>query len=235
MKETMHQEAQDETQQDEHELVALDAAGRLEWAVRNFAPHAVATSSFGADSAVLLHLIAQHAPGLPVYFINTGFLFGETLSYRQRLEDRLGISIIELRPKHSRAEFLAREGALYRTDPDRCCRVNKVEVLQEALRDTACWISGLRGDRSNDRADTRVLEMRGNGLYKLHPIFDWSRSRVETYLEDHDLPRNPLAGQGFTSIGCEPCTAKPLEGRDDRSGRWVGHQKVECGIHDLFQ
>lgn len=224
----------DEIQRKEHELAAMDAPERLEWAVRNFAPHAVATSSFGADSAVLLHLIAQHAPGLPVYFINTGFLFGETLTYRQRLEDRLGLSIIELRPSHSRAEFLGREGALYHTDPDRCCRINKVDVLQEALRGAACWISGLRGDRSEDWAGTRVLEMRGNGLYKLHPIFDWSRSRVNRYLETHDLPRHSLGEVGYTSIGCEPCTQRPLEGRDGRSGRWVGHQKIDCGIHDLF-
>ena len=224
-----------EIERNEQELTALNAPERLEWAFRKFAPQAVATSSFGAESAVLLHLIAQHAPRLPVVFINTGFLFGETLTYRQRLENRLGLSIIEFRPPHSRAEFLAREGEMYRDDPDGCCRINKVEVLQGALRGTACWISGLRRDQSESRAGTRVLEMRAGGVYKVHPIFDWSHSRVQSYQEVHDLPRHPMAELGYTSIGCEPCTQRPLEGQDSRSGRWAGHQKIDCGIHDLFQ
>ena len=218
-------------QQSEAQLSAMTAAERLTWAVGEFGEQVLATSSFGADSAVLLHLLAQQAPNLPVYFINTGFLFAETLDYQARLTQRLGTPLRELRPEPFGPDFVAQYGELYRTDANACCQSNKVAVLARALEGAACWISGLRRDQSDSRKSTPFLQRRADGLYKLHPLADWTQPQVTTYMRQHKLPLHPLAVQGYTSIGCQPCTAKPLPGADERSGRWAGQDKTECGLH----
>lgn len=215
-------------------LEAMDAAERIAWAVKRFGPGTVATSSFGADSVVLLHLIACTAPELPVYFLDTGFLFAETLRFKARLEAALGLAVREWRPPLAAAAFVARHGELYRSDPDRCCALNKVAVLERALQGATCWISGIRRDQAPTRTGTPVLERRADGLHKLNPLFDWDAARVRRYVTQHRLPVHPLAEAGYTSIGCWPCTAPPRPGENARSGRWQGREKTECGIHHLF-
>ncbi|MDH4122222.1 MAG: phosphoadenylyl-sulfate reductase [Deltaproteobacteria bacterium] len=214
-------------------LQAMTAEERVAWAVERFGTKAVATSSFGADSSVLLHVISRAAPGLRVAFINTGFLFPDTLAYRARLEEKLGVNIVELQPEIPREEFLAKHGELYRTDPDACCWWNKVRVMQKALEGVDCWVNGLRRDQSQRRADTQVVEIRVNGVVKVHPLFDWSQQRVQEYMRAHKLPIHQLAALGYTSIGCEPCTKRPEPGTDPRGGRWAGTGKTECGLHTM--
>jgi phosphoadenosine phosphosulfate reductase len=195
----------------------------------------VATSSFVADSAVLLHLISRVAPRLPVIVLNTGFLFPETLEYKDQLQRMLGLNLREVTPLVTREQFLARHGPVYRSNPDFCCGRNKVEPMRRALAGVECWISGVRRDQTSARARLPVLERQNDGLYKLNPIIDWDQQRVREYAARHGLPEHPLAAEGYCSIGCEPCTAKPRPGGDSRSGRWPGHAKTECGIHFLFE
>lgn len=215
------------------ELGFLEAGNRIAWAVERFGERMALTSSFGAQSAVLLHLATRVAPRIPVYFINTGFLFRETLDFKAELEAALGLAIQEFRPRISRAELLRAHGRLYASDPDACCRINKVDVLQSAIADVDCWISGVRQAQAASRENKAVLEQRKDGRFKLHPLVDWPDEWVADYLRRYDLPVHPLAEQGYASIGCEPCTAKPTLGGDARSGRWAGTTKTECGIHDL--
>lgn len=217
------------------EFELLSAEERIARAVRHWPDTTVATSSFGADSAVLLHLISQTAPRLPVIVLNTGFLFPETLEYMERLQRLLDLNIREVTPLMPREEFLARHGPVYRSNPDFCCGCNKVEPMRRALAGVTCWISGVRRDQTSARARLPVLERQNDGLYKLNPMIDWDQNQVREYIARHGLPEHPLAAEGYRSIGCEPCTAKPRPDGDARSGRWPGHAKTECGIHFLFE
>jgi phosphoadenosine phosphosulfate reductase len=217
------------------EFEPLSAEERIARAVRYLPETTVATSSFGADSAVLLHLISRVAPRLPVIVLNTGFLFPETLEYKDQLQRMLGLNLREVTPLVTREQFLARHGPVYRSNPDFCCGRNKVEPMRRALAGVECWISGVRRDQTSARARLPVLERQNDGLYKLNPIIDWDQQRVREYAARHGLPEHPLAAEGYCSIGCEPCTAKPRPGGDSRSGRWPGHAKTECGIHFLFE
>lgn len=216
-------------------LQRLSAEERIVWAVQRFPQSTVASSSFGADSAVLLHLISRVAPRLPIVFLNTGFLFPETHDYKARLEHLLDLNIREVRPALEREAFLDRHGPVYRSNPDFCCGCNKVEPMQRALAGVECWIAGVRANQTAQRARMSTLERQADGLHKLHPILDWETERVLEYAQRHRLPAHPLVAEGYGSIGCEPCTAKPQAGGDARSGRWAGRAKTECGIHYLFE
>lgn len=222
-------------------LEKLSAGQRIAWAADRYGEGVIATSSFGRESAVLLHLISINAPALPIIFLDTGFLFKETMEFKEELKERLNLNIREVRPQIERDCFVEKYGPIYRDDPDFCCGCNKSEPMKRALEGVGCWISGLRRDQSPLRANLGVIEESEGGgpshsprsvsRLNLYPLIDWPRERLEEYLERHGLPRHPLAGQGYTSIGCEPCTSRPSEGGDARSGRWAGHEKTECGIH----
>lgn len=206
---------------------------RIAWAYSRFPGETVASTSFGIDSVVLLHLISRAAPGIPVVFVNTGFHFPETLEYKTRLATELGLVVREVRPLASNEAFLARHGRKFETDPNFCCWHNKVEPMERALQGVRCWITGLRRDQGPTRAQVPLLELQPNGLHKLNPIADWDHIRLADYRRQHALPEHPLAQRGYTSVGCEPCTVPPLNLSDRRSGRWAGHEKIECGIHGL--
>jgi phosphoadenosine phosphosulfate reductase len=192
------------------------------------------SSSFGAESACLLSLASQVKPGIPVIFINTGFLFPETLAFRDALAARLKLNIVEVGPVMDHATFLKEHGRLYETDPDRCCEINKVEPLKRALKGLRCWMSGVRGDQTAYRTGMRFVEMKGDDFYKISPLLGWNAKQVFEYLKSEGLPLHPLWEKGYASIGCEPCTAVPGDPDDPRSGRWKGKNKTECGIHTFL-
>ena len=214
---------------EQNKLAGMDAADRIRWAVKTFPGGVAATSSFGAESAVLLHLIRQAAPDVPVLFINTGYLFPETLAFKNRLAGLLGLGVREAAPLPGSPVFSGE--ALYKTDPDRCCAIHKVDPLRRALEGWKVWITGVRADQTETRARMGLLEERSVGVYKLNPILDWNQEQVNRCLGDHNLPLHPLTALGYTSLGCQPCTAPPRPGEDGRSGRWAGLEKKECGIH----
>ncbi|GGI02656.1 phosphoadenylyl-sulfate reductase [Egicoccus halophilus] len=207
----------------------------LEWAA-GVVPRFVVTSSFGAESAVLLHLLSRVAPEVPVLFLDTGLHFDETLRFRADLARRLGLSVVDLRPERSVAQQALRHGdALWSRDPDACCAMRKTTPLRTALHSFDGWATGVRRSQTPERAATPVVEARehdGRWLVKVAPLVTWDDDRVDAYLREHDLPHHPLADQGYPSIGCAPCTARVAPGQDPRAGRWAGFDgKTECGIH----
>lgn len=204
----------------------------LRWAWETFAPNVACSSSFQTQSVPLLHIIAQVCPDMPVLFIDTGFHFPETLTFRDTLQAQFGLNIQILRPTVTQSELLQQYGeALYRRDPDLCCYINKVQPLDWALKRMRAWISGVRRDQTQTREALPVLERQPNGLLRIHPLLNWTKADVKAYREAHALPRHPLEALGYTSIGCAPCTRPVFSGEDDRAGRWAGSDKKECGLH----
>lgn len=216
------------------QLEGKPAAQILAWAA-GVVPRFVATSSFGVEAGVLLHLLSTVAPQVPVVFLDTGFHFDETLEHRRRLAAELGLTVIDLRPDLSVAGQASRYGeALHRRDPEACCRMRKTVPLRRALASYDGWATGVRRVQTPERAATPVVEARhhdGRWLVKVSPLAAWSDADVQAYLERHDVPRHPLAAQGYRSIGCAPCTRPVADGQDPRSGRWAGTGKTECGLH----
>jgi phosphoadenosine phosphosulfate reductase len=192
-------------------------------------------SSFGAESAVLLHLVAGIDRNLPVIFLETHKHFAETLAYRDTLVERLGLTnllIVAADP----AELAARDdtGLRWSFDPDGCCDLRKVQPLARALAGFDASITGRKGFQSSTRAGLPRFEIDrtdAQGRLKINPLASWSPETIEAYFETHDLPRHPLVAEGYPSVGCSPCTSKVMPGEDPRSGRWKGWDKTECGIH----
>jgi phosphoadenosine phosphosulfate reductase len=206
------------------ELVALLA--------RDVAPGRTAlVTSFGAESAVLLHMVAGIDRALPVVFVDTLRLFPETLAYRDALVARLGLADVRtVSPAPADEDRLDPLGALFATDPDACCGFRKVEPLARALEPFGAWISGRKRYQATTRTALQAFEADGTRL-KLNPLAEWSAPDLLTYLRTHDLPPHPLVARGYPSIGCTPCTTPVAEGEDPRAGRWRGQGKTECGIH----
>jgi phosphoadenosine phosphosulfate reductase len=199
--------------------------------IREFPGRIALASSFGAESAVLLHMASTIDPGLPVIFLNTGKLFDETLRYRDDLVARLGLTgVIEAKPSNAWLSEVDPSGRLWRFDPDLCCRIRKVAPMETALKNFDAWITGRKRMHGGQRTGIDSIEA-ADGRIKINPLADWSRGRIEAYLDRENLPRHPLEAEGFPSIGCVPCTARPQPGSDVRSGRWAGQAKTECGIH----
>ena len=189
-------------------------------------------SSFGAESAVLLHLAAQVSPAIPVLFLDTGMLFGQTLDYRRQLAAGLGLSDVrDLRPAYPDLAVTDPKSDLWRTDTDGCCHIRKVLPLDRALAGFDGWITGRKRFHGGDRLRLPVVE-ESDGKLKFNPLANWSKDELDAYVVEHDLPAHPLVAQGFPSVGCWPCT-KPVDdpNADVRAGRWAGQDKTECGIH----
>lgn len=204
---------------------------RLAFAVETFGEGLLFTSSFGAQSGVLLHLWSEIARDLPVVFIDTGFMFPETLAYRDTLVDRLGLRLHVLQPDIANAEFVARYGDdIQRNDPDLCCGLNKVAPLAPLREAATGWVSGLRRDQSHTRERVRILE-RDDHLVRVHPLATFTKDDVAAYLAAHGIPEHPLAKRRYLSIGCAPCTRAVMDGEDERAGRWGWTNKTECGLH----
>jgi phosphoadenosine phosphosulfate reductase len=206
------------------------------WAVETFGNDVALSSSFQQQSLALLHIASRVVPSLPVFFVDTGYHFAETLSFKEDLARRLWLNVIDLRPEVPQEEQDARYGPeLWRRDPDLCCYLNKVQPMQQALRKCRAWITGIRRDQSARRADAQAVEYRDDGLVKVNPLVNWTRQDVWRYIEFHSLPPHPLYRQGYRSIGCAPCTRAVTASEDERAGRWSGTGKNECGLHTVFR
>ena len=199
------------------------------------AGRAAVVSSFGAESAVLLHLVAQIDPDTAVVFLDTGKHFPETLHYRDELVARLGLRNLQvLTPA---ADVLAARdgnGLRWSYDPDGCCEIRKVQPLALAMAGFDAAITGRKAFQAASRAGLPRFELDSSdavGRLKLNPLIDWSAADIAAYFTTHDLPPHPLVAQGYPSIGCSPCTSRVAPGEDPRSGRWKGWDKTECGIH----
>ena len=196
-----------------------------------FAGRFAVVSSFGADSAMLLALVAEIDRSVPVLFLETGMHFPETLAYRDALTRRLGLlDVRDIRPDPVELSRADPQGELHRWIPDDCCHVRKVAPLERALAGFDAWASGRRRQQSRTRAALPFVEQEG-GRQKFNPLADWPTQRILDELARRDLPRHPLTGRGYPSIGCAPCTRPVKPGEDARAGRWAGLDKVECGIH----
>ena len=188
-------------------------------------------SSFGTESAALLQVMADVDPAIPVIFLDTGWLFEETLAYRDRLVEALGLR--DVRSVKPLAETLAREDRereLWFSDPDACCRIRKVEPLARALKPFTAWINGRKRFQGGLRAAMAVVEQDGERL-KFNPFANVSQQEIEAIFRTANLPPHPLAASGFLSVGCMPCTSRTAAGEEARAGRWRGRSKTECGIH----
>ena len=211
---------------------ALDAEEAIALAVNElFVGRVALVSSFGAESAVLLHLLSEVDRGVPVIFLDTGRLFAETLEYRSGLVARLGLTDVRsVTPNAERLRQSDPHRALWMTDPDLCCRVRKTEPLARALEGFDAWFTGRKRFQNSVRAGLRLFEADGERI-KINPLADWGADDLRAYMERHDLPAHPLVKRGYPSIGCEPCTSRVTPGEDARAGRWRGSEKIECGIH----
>lgn len=197
----------------------------------NMLGDAAIVSSFGAESAVLLHLIGGIDRSVPVLFLETGKHFPETLAYRDLLVERIGLTDLRnITPDSANLAKKDETGLRWSYDPDGCCEIRKVIPLKAALAPFDAQFSGRKAFQSSTRAALPRFEIEG-GRLKVNPLADWNKDRLDAYMAEHDLPSHPLVEQGYPSIGCAPCTSKVLPGEDARSGRWKGWDKVECGIH----
>lgn len=211
-------------------LSRLDGKALIAAAIAAFPGRLAVTSSFGAESAVLLDLVAQVDPGLPVIFLDTGELFDETVEYRAMLQARLGLTnVVVVRPTDAERQD-AEE--LWQTDADRCCQLRKVLPLARAVALYDALIDGRKQAHGFDREALPTVQQAG-GKVKISPLATWSEEQVEAAFLDRRLPRHPLLAQGYRSIGCWPCTRPTKPGESARAGRWAGSAKTECGIHTV--
>jgi phosphoadenosine phosphosulfate reductase len=216
----------------EDKFARVKASSLLRLAIEDLFPGRIAlVSSFGADSAALLHMVAGVDPRTPVVFIDTGRHFPETLAYRDELCARLGLeNVVVAEPDAATLAIEDPERFLFAGDPDRCCEIRKVLPLAKALEGYEAWITGRKGFQSATRARAPLFEAEGERV-KVNPLVGWSASDILAYIRDAGLPPHPLIAKGYPSIGCAPCTSAVRPGEDLRAGRWRGRGKIECGIH----
>ncbi len=202
-------------------------------AIRNqFLGDITLSSSFGADSAVLLHMVSEIAPDLPVLFLDTDRHFFQTLQYRDELAKRFGLTnVVNLKADAGEAANEDAKNTLWRTNPDQCCDLRKVRPLNRLMEGYGAWISGRKRHQAKTRANLPIVEWDGKH-FKVNPLAAWTQADLDAYFAAHDLPPHPLVEQGFPSIGCFTCTKPVEQGADARSGRWADSEKVECGIHN---
>lgn len=205
--------------------------GVIDGALKFFGRRFALVSSFGAESAVLLHIAAQVSKDIPVLFLDTGKLFGETKRYRDRLIEELGLNDVRtLTPDVNDLNAKDPKGGLWTTDTNACCYIRKVVPLDTALQGFEGWASGRKRFQGGVRSLLPHFEA-SDGRVKVNPLAFWSKDDVVAYREENNLPQHPLVSQGFASIGCMPCTDPVKEGESERAGRWRGQTKTECGIH----
>jgi phosphoadenosine phosphosulfate reductase len=195
----------------------------IRWAVETFHPYLCLSASMG--DTVLIDLAHKVEPSIEVVFIDTGYHFPETMETMEAVRRRYGLNLRVM-------TVAPHDEELWRVDPENCCSAVKVGQLDRALQGKLAWMSGLRRDEAETRANAPIVGRDVRGLIKINPIAQWNDADVDGYIADHDLVLNPLLLQGYTSIGCMPCTSKPTDPSDPRSGRWAGQGKTECGLHD---
>jgi phosphoadenosine phosphosulfate reductase len=213
------------------ELDGASAQDLLRWTDENFGGNYVVASNM--QDAVLIDLAAKVRSGVDVLFLDTGYHFVETIGTRDAVEAVYDINIVNVTPEHTVAEQDALLGKnLFARDPNECCRLRKVAPLGKALRGYSAWVTGLRRVEAPTRANAPLISWdKAFGLVKINPLAAWTDKDMQHYIDTNDVLVNPLVYEGYPSIGCAPCTAKPVEGADPRSGRWQGLSKTECGLH----
>jgi phosphoadenosine phosphosulfate reductase len=218
------------------ESAALESATPqqvLQWAVERYAPKFTMATAFGPEGMTLIHMLAEIAPETPIFNLDTGYQFAETLELREQIKRRYGIEVEMKRPKLSVEDYeRVNGGPVYKHDPNRCCAERKLNVLREAAVGWSAWASAIRRDQSPDRAVAPIVAWdKKFGLVKVSPLANWTKKQVWALIAKEDIPYNPLHDQGYTSIGCQPCTRSIMPGEDERAGRWSGFAKKECGLH----
>lgn len=226
------------------EVELAEASARLEqatpeeilrWTVERFAPRFTMATAFGPEGMILIHMLAEIAPQTPIFNLDTGYQFEETLELRRKVQERYGIDVELKRPSTTVAEYEALHGGpVYKTNPNQCCADRKLAVLKAAVVGMHAWASAIRRDQTPDRAQSPIVGWdKKYSLVKVSPLANWSKKDVWKKITDHDIPYNPLHDKGYPSIGCWPCTRAVLLGEDERAGRWSGTAKTECGLHSL--
>lgn len=226
----------DRLNRDWSELTAQELLTRV-MSPNAFVKNPVLVSSFGADSSVLLHMLSVSKPAAAVVFLDTGFHFSETIAYKNALIGRLKLTSVRVASVDPIAAKRAdAQKRLHLSNPDGCCHLRKVSVLDRHLRMNDAWISGQRRSQSSTRENVGRVEVdSARGKLKFNPLANWSDGDIAAYKAINDLPEHPLTGRGYPSIGCMPCTTAVEEGEDTRAGRWRGQQKLECGLHNRPQ
>lgn len=190
------------------------------------------TSSFQSHSLVLLHILSRIDKTIPVYFINTGYHFPETVRFRDQVTEMFGLNMVDLKPEVPKFMQRDPEGRLlFASDPDHCCYLNKTQPMDAILMANDIWINGVRADQSAVRAAMKVEQPAKHGCTRFHPMLDWNAKMIWQYQKEYNLPHHPLEEKGYISIGCEPCTRKLDPEMQEREARWFGMNKVECGLH----
>ncbi|MFQ5878444.1 MAG: phosphoadenylyl-sulfate reductase [Acidobacteriota bacterium] len=205
----------------------------LRWGIETFRGGITLACSFGAEDVALVDMVARIDPSVPIFYLDTGYLFPETLEVRDRIVERYGIRPMAVRPRLSIERQADMHGPdLYARRPDLCCTIRKVEPLRRHLEQFRAWITGIRRDQAPTRANARTVEWdRIFGLVKLNPLAPWRSEQVWAYIRSHDVPYNVLHERDYPSIGCWPCTRPVRPGEDPRAGRWADFPKQECGLH----
>ena len=198
---------------------------RIAHILNKYKSKALVTTSFGTTSVLLLHMMSRIKPDFPIHFVDTGFLFPETHVYKDELIRRFGLNIITHQASFELNQK-SRHSELWKSDPDLCCTYNKIQPVESILDNYQVWISGLIGYQNSFRTGLDILQER-KGMFRFYPLIDWTESQVNEYIDFFELPRHPLEGMGFSSVGCTHCTSKG----ENRDGRWSGTDKTECGLH----
>ncbi len=224
-----------ELKQKSGELESATPREILQWAVKEFAPRFTMATAFGPEGLTIIHMLAEIAPDTPIFNLETGYQFQETLELRERVKERYGIEVELKKPELSVEEYEQLHGGpLYKTQPDQCCKDRKIKLLHDATQGMHAWASAIRRDQSPDRAKAPIVGWdKKFNLVKVSPLANCNKGDIWKMILDHDIPYNPLHDQGYTSIGCWPCTRAVLLGEDERAGRWSGFGKTECGLHSL--
>ncbi len=214
-------------------LEAESPQGILRWAVETFHPRLTMATAFGAEGCCILHMLAEIEPGVRVFNLDTGYQFAETLELRERILERYGMAVEMVRPETTVAEYEAEYGGpLYDMRPDQCCHDRKIVPLRRAVVGYDAWISAIRRDQTDQRAQAGVVQWDAKfRLVKVNPLLNWTKRDVWGFVLKNKVPYNPLHDQGYPSIGCWPCTRAVGDGEDERAGRWAGKVKKECGLH----
>jgi phosphoadenosine phosphosulfate reductase len=209
----------------------------IQWAAKVFAPDVAVSTSFQTQSMPLLDMVRRIMPGIQVLFLDTGYHFWDTLTFRERIQHEWQLNVVDLY-RDSRWDSFVRDHirTLPLQDANLCCYLHKVQPMQKALSGLRAWITGIRRDQTAERANAHILELQADGLIKVNPLLNWTKRDIKDYIAEYQLPAHPLYERGYRSVGCAPCTNPVGLEDDDRAGRWAGRGKTECGLHtDLFK
>ncbi len=188
------------------------------------------SSSFQSHSIPMLHIFSKIDRSIPVYFVDTGFHFPETIVFCEKISNALDIELNVVSSNIPKIDLITKENRfLFTSDPDLCCQLNKVDPIERVCEQYDVWVTGVRKDQSKVRENFDMIAKGKKGVTRFHAMLNWDYEMINTYIKMHSLPAHPLEEEGYQSVGCSPCTSKPIY--DDRSGRWIGMNKTECGLH----